>query len=82
MDASAKERERQELFFFSLTSAWQQKEVHDKNRAKIIVSGSKNLPQTLKTRENRSLHPISAVPPKGKLIHGFYIINKNDVFHL
>jgi len=35
VDASAKEQERQELFFFFLTSAWQQKEMHGKKVAKI-----------------------------------------------
>lgn len=34
VDASAKEQETG-AFFFSLTSAWQQKEMHDKNIAKI-----------------------------------------------
>lgn len=65
---------RDRSFFFS--SAWQQKEMHDKNIAKI-VSGSKNLPQT---HENISLRPISTVPPQGKLIHVLYIINTSDVF--
>lgn len=35
VDASAKEQETGAFFFFTLTSAWQQKEMHDKNIAKI-----------------------------------------------
>lgn len=47
-----------------------------------MMSGSKNLAWTLKTHENISLHPISTIPPKGKIDSFFYIINKNGVFQV
>lgn len=60
-------------FFFS--SAWQQKEMRDKNIAKVIVSGSKKIyPRHTKIY----LCPISSVPPQGKQIH----VNRNDVFQV
>lgn len=66
MDAYAKSKRDRSLF--SLTSAWQQKEMHDKHIAKIkLWVAIKNLAQTLKTHENISLHPISTFPPKGEI---------------